>query len=715
MRICWTFGDGKDTCIEYPTTYTGVYAVYHLYSQAGNYNVCVNIFYDGYCQSQSCHIIQVGEPDYCLADFEKLPVTASTNLLQATFNALPSHNHNKIPVRICWTFGDGRDTCIQYSNTNPDHYIVNHAYTTRGNYEVCVDILYEGGCEAKKCKTIPIGRPDSCLADFERLPVTTSNNPLTVVYKALPWHNNDRKPARICWNFGDGHDTCINYLNIYYGTYAVSHSYHEPGLYQVCVNILYYGGCEARKCEPVQVERMDSCRADFERIATSGTSPLRAYFRALPWHNDNKKPAKVCWSFGDGRDTCIEYELNYTGQYVVAHNYQQQGLYEVCVKILYFGGCEAPTCKPIQVSEPDSCSADFERIPVTTVNLLTAGFRALPWNNLQRKPARICWNFGDGHDTCIQYSEASTGPYTISHTYANAGEYQVCVSILYYGGCEARKCKPIIIQPVLQEGCTVRLFELTPSITSLVRGFLASVSSIPDRRPERICWAFGDGSDTCIMINPQEPLPDFIIHHTYPAPGVYRACVNIRFQGGCEAYDCIEVAIRNTSAICGGYMVDSLTGPRTFKFKGFGIHPPNDQVISYYWNFGDGSSSFGQEVTHTYNLGGDYEVCLYIKTQSGCETRICKTIRVPGNNEPALQLSPNPVINILHVQFFSTHTEQINIKIISANGVAVRYYTRNVTVGINNWEVDLNSLLPGIYSFVIQSPNQMASAVFIKQ
>jgi hypothetical protein len=98
----------------------------------------------------------------------------------------------------------------------------------------------------------------------------------------------------------------------------------------------------------------------------------------------------------------------------------------------------------------------------------------------------------------------------------------------------------------------------------------------------------------------------------------------------------------------------------------------------------------------------------------GCETRICKTVRVPGNNEPALHLSPNPVTSTLHVQFLSTHTEQVNIKIVNSYGVVVRSYTHNVTVGNNTWDIDLSTLTPGIYSFVLQSPNQLASALFLK-
>jgi PKD repeat protein len=712
-RVCWIFGDGRDTCINYSETYTGQYVVSHLYAQPGQYQVCVNIRYYGGCEASKCKPIQIGNPDSCRADFERLPATAN-NPLRVYFRALPWHNNNKKPQRICWRFGDGQDTCINYPNAYTGQYVVVHNYQHNGLYEVCVNILYVGGCEAHKCKPIQVGeRPDSCRADFERLPSPTAD-PRRAYFRALPWHNNNKKPARICWQFGDGQDTCINYPNAYTGQYVVAHNYQHTGLYEVCVNILYVGGCEAHKCKPIQVgERPDSCRADFERLPSPTADPRRAYFRALPWHNNNKKPARICWEFGDGNDTCINYTNSYTGQYVVAHNYQHRGLYEVCVKILYFGGCEARKCHPVQIGEPDSCSADFERSPIPGTTPLTVSLKALPWNNNNRKPSRVCWEFGDGRDTCINYPETYTGLYNVVHTYPHPGQYEVCVKIFYYGGCEARKCRPIVV-PLPQTGCSVTLFEITPSITSLVRGFIAIPSSTPPRRPVRVCWYFGDGQDTCIMITDSLPHPNFTINHTYPGPGTYHACVSVLFEGGCLAYNCREVVILANPRVCGGYMTDSVIGPRTFKFKGFSIHAPNDQVIGYHWTFGDGTSANGQTVTHTYNQAGNYQVCLIITTQLGCETRICRPLHVAGTNQPILVLSPNPVINVLNVYFLSTHTEPVNIRIQNSTGTTVRTYVRNVTVGPNNWTHDLSSLVPGVYLYVVQSPNQLASAIFVK-
>ncbi len=714
-KAFWTFGDGSN---QWTAPLAGTQ---HHYLLPGTYTACLKIYRyrpnanDSVLAAQVCKTFTI--ETVCRADFERVQVASiPPNSLHALFKALPWHNGNKVPVRICWTFGDGRDTCIQYTNTSTGPYIVPHTYAQAGLYEVCVKIVYAGGCEARKCKPVQIGPPDSCTANFERIPVTATTPANLVAFKALPWHNNNKKPVRICWTFGDGTDTCINYSSTFTGPYTVAHRYNNAGLYEVCVKINYAGGCEARTCRPVQAGRPDTCHADFERLnLTPNNSPLFATFKALPDHNNNRKPSKICWVFGDGRDTCINYPETYTGAYTVGHQYQEPGLYEVCVKINYYGGCEARKCRPVQAGRPDSCLADFERIPLTTPAQNIVGFKALPWHNNNKKPQKICWRFGDGRDTCITYPATYTGQYTVAHHYAQPGQYEVCVRINYYGGCEAQKCKPVVVPPQA-DTCRAKLFEITPSVTSLVRGFFTVASSLPQRPIIRVCYDFGDGTDTCLMMNTQQvpPTIPFLVRHTYPAPGVYRACVKVLFLGGCTALDCKEVVIRPASNICGGYMTDSLTAPRTIKFKGFGIHNPNDEVISYRWTFGDGSFANGREVSHTYNLGGDYEVCLLLKTRLGCETRICKRVRVPGNNQSALVLTPNPVQTTVTASFLSTHTETVTIRIVNGNGTPVLSYTRNAVAGPNTWTFNLTPLVPGVYSMVVQSPNQLASAVFIK-
>ena len=272
------------------------------------------------------------------------PTLTTTFANTSTIGIEPGERH------ALWIFGDGTSARTGISQ------VATHQYANSGTYNVCLKIYrYRSATNdsvvtADICKTVVI--ENSCGANFERLLAATLNNPMRAEFRALPTSNTSRKPSKICWTFGDNKDTCINYTENYTGPLTVGHTYAANGQYEVCVTITYFGGCVARKCQMISINRPDSCDAGFIRQpGASANNALRTEFKALPWHINGKKPSKVCWTFGDNRDTCINYTDGYTGYYTVNHTYAAPGEYEVCVKITYFGGCEKRVCKRIRVPE----------------------------------------------------------------------------------------------------------------------------------------------------------------------------------------------------------------------------------------------------------------------------------------------------------------------------------------------------------------------------
>jgi len=90
----------------------------------------------------------------------------------------------------------------------------------------------------------------------------------------------------------------------------------------------------------------ETCQANFE-VSGEASSPLTKKFTAEPWNSEQKRPVYICWKFGDGKDTCIQYSNTNPGPYAVTHHYLQPGVYEGCVRIVYEGGCEATKCKSV--------------------------------------------------------------------------------------------------------------------------------------------------------------------------------------------------------------------------------------------------------------------------------------------------------------------------------------------------------------------------------
>lgn len=76
-------------------------------------------------------------------------------------------------------------------------------------------------------------------------------------------------------------------------------------------------------------------------------------------------------------------------------------------------------------------------------------------------------------------------------------------------------------------------------------------------------------------------------------------------------------------------------------------------ATSYQWNFGDGNSSTLANPVHTYNLGGNYNVCLIALNSCGDDDTICQTVN-PGCIPPVSNFTTT--VNGLGVTFNNTST-----------------------------------------------------------
>ncbi|HET7898082.1 MAG TPA: PKD domain-containing protein [Flavisolibacter sp.] len=425
---------------------------------------------------------------------------------------------------------------------------------------------------------------------------------------------------------------------------------------------------------------------------------------------------KAYWSFGDGV-TVGTGALDGT-----AHHYATGGRYEVCLKIYRY-----PTnthdsillgsaCKVIEfptTATMGDCSADFTLQPITS-NAYGRKLVAQIGHSRGKKPLRVCWKFGDGKERCTDYANTYTGDYWMEHVYDKPGVYEACVDIRYEDGCESHKCKNINIAQADQTKCEAVVADVTGNAATPERKFYAYLQA--NRTAEKICWKFGDGRDTCIdMRNPMDP-EQLRVTHRYPAPGSYNVCIRVVYTGGCVAENCKKVEITMPkNNICGGYFTDSVVTENTIRFAATGIHNPDDFVTGYLWTFGDGTSATQQQLNHKFSAPGTYAVCVVIKTHAGCETKICKPLEVKGHSEAQLTLMPNPVINTLTAIFQSNFQQTVSVRIYNSSGRLVKSYSRNVLAGANTWSFDLSGLSTGVYSMVVQSSNQFATAIFFKQ
>lgn len=91
---------------------------------------------------------------------------------------------------------------------------------------------------------------------------------------------------------------------------------------------------------------------------------------------------------------------------------------------------------------------------------------------------------------------------------------------------------------------------------------------------------------------------------------------------------------------------DNATVGEAITFDASGSSDPDGQITQYLWNFGDGTSSNQQIVSHAYSQAGTFQVTLTVTDNDGATGQASGPVTITGGtNQPPMasaQISPNP-------------------------------------------------------------------------
>lgn len=135
-------------------------------------------------------------------------------------------------------------------------------------------------------------------------------------------------------------------------------------------------------------------------------------------------------------------------------------------------------------------------------------------------------------------------------------------------------------------------------------------------------WEFGDGA---VAEGPA-------VAHTYREPGLYTVFLTITTSEGCSSSTGYDILLNDDDVVQGPecraifFFEQDENNPRTFQFEDLSM----GDVISWKWNFGDGTTSTRQNPTHTFPYDGVFYVELITRTPD-CESRTSMVVYVdPG-------------------------------------------------------------------------------------
>ncbi|KON32565.1 hypothetical protein AC477_02785, partial [miscellaneous Crenarchaeota group-1 archaeon SG8-32-1] len=158
--------------------------------------------------------------------------------------------------------------------------------------------------------------------------------------------------------------------------------------------------------------------------------------------------------------------------------------------------------------------------------------------------------------------------------------------------------------------------------------FDASGSYDPDGTIVSYLWDFGDGT-TGTGISTQ---------HAYSQDGTYVVILMVTDDFGATDTASATKTVRNLEPVAffNDSAEDVLIGEIIF-FDASGSYDPDGTIVSYLWDFGDGTTKEGVTVDHSYSEVGNYTVTLVITDDDGSSSSV--VVEKTVNEESVMSLA----------------------------------------------------------------------------
>jgi PKD repeat protein len=203
------------------------------------------------------------------------------------------------------------------------------------------------------------------------------------------------------------------------------------------------------------------------------------------------------------------------------------------------------------------------------------------------------WDFGDGSPLSVP--QATPGG---AHTYSTAGTYTVTVTATGPVDTDSFSFPFTVIIPPPE--LTTPTFAVSPAVVNDILSFTVGSTS-NSGTINSYSWSFSDGG----VASGQSPT------HTFTTTGPHSATVTATGPGGSDSATVSFTVYNPLSAQIG---FTQIAGTLDVQFTGQSTGPP---VVSWLWNFGDGTSSTVQNPLKTYSAAGTYSVTLTVTDAAG--------------------------------------------------------------------------------------------------
>jgi gliding motility-associated-like protein len=362
------------------------------------------------------------------------------------------------------------------------------------------------------------------------------------------------------WNFGD--QTGI------YNPQDTAYVFNTEGVYTVNLTAISNGGCIDSIKKNIQI---------FPRAVVDFIADSVCLGESILFNNTTQTTSTTInysWNFGDGNSSTITSPL---------YTYLNAGTYNVNLQSNVPGGCVDSKIKTVVIYPDPIANYSF------TDECLYDSITFINQSSVTSGTINYLWDFGDGNVSNLE---------DVKHKYSVQGSYNVNLLLTSDFGCTSAVTKIVKANPV-----PVANF----SIQSVCKGFDSDFinSSTISSGTNTFEWDFDDGENS-MQTNPA---------YEYMNDGVYNVSLVVNSNLGCSD-TIVRLATVFPLPVTDFTSTVACDGDPTIFTNNSTINV--GQIISYNWNFDDGTNSIVNDPTHQYLNPGSYNVKLTAISNNGC-------------------------------------------------------------------------------------------------
>lgn len=616
-------------------------------------------------------------------------------------------------VTWVWSYGDGYADTTYYDQSSHQYYLPNLGTFY---FSACLTTIDVNGLTQSCCDSVIVNSIPTCYADF----FTTVDSLNSVAFTDESSSNDSI--ISWSWDFGDSSSSSAQ---------SPIHQYSANGTYTVCLTIGTDSGCTNMICYAVNVnDYTTSCTPYFSYTADT-TINSNFYFADLSTAGYGTITS-WSWDFGDSTTSTSQSPTHIFAL----------GSYYVCLTITTDLGCTSTYCQTI--SNYGTSTLIVDTIPNLTQTLASMLFGScVSVSNLTYTGSPSAIGYFSDNSASID-SSFTYGLLLTTGSIYNAKGPNNSTSTGTANGLPGDADLDSLIPGYTTYDASIIEFDFTSVSDTVIASKIVFAS---EEYPEYVGTSFNDvfgfyisgpgitGTKNLALVpNTNDPISvnsvNQNLNSTYYVdnlngttwqydgrttiielrqaviPGqTYHFKIAIA-DAGDEVFDS-GVLIKagsfngNTQLPQANFTTITDTANLTANFTNTSV---NANV--YVWDFGDGTTDFTANPTHTYATAGTYTVTLLASNVCYSDTTSSTiTVGVVGINTFAaansIKIVPSSENGVYNALIQSSSNEKIEVRVYNLNGQMIQTKAYYNAVGQNKYSIDLSDYARGLYTVQI--------------